>query len=93
MQSGIQNRIDGMLHRVQGMQDSNLYYYNMPISELKGSTEVVVAGRTMLMLASYGYLGLLGHERINQAAAEAVHKYGSGTHCVRVLACTLDLHL
>ena len=42
MQSGIQNRIDGMLHRVQGMQDSNLYYYNMPISELKGSTEVVV---------------------------------------------------
>tara|TARA_B100000945_G_scaffold321124_1_gene333990 strand:- start:4020 stop:5213 length:1194 start_codon:yes stop_codon:yes gene_type:complete len=93
MKSGIQNRIDGMLYRVQGMQDSNLYYYNMPISELKGSTEVVVAGRTMLMLASYGYLGLLGHERINQAAAEAVHKYGSGTHGVRILAGTLDLHL
>ena len=93
IQTGIQNRIDGMLQRVQGLRDAVMYFYNMPVSELKGSSEVVVSGRTMLMLASYGYLGLLGHPRINEAASDAIAKYGSGTHGVRVLAGTLDIHV
>ena len=80
IQSGIQSRISGMHQRVQGMRDADMYFYNMPISELKGSSEVVVSGRTMLMLASYGYLGLLGHPRINEAASAAIEKYGSDTH-------------
>ena len=91
IQTGIQNRIDGMHQRVQGLRDADMYFYNMPVSELKGSSEVVVSGRTMLMLASYGYLGLLGHPRINKAAGDAIKKYGSGTHGVRVLAGTLDM--
>ena len=65
IQTGIQNRIDGMHQRVQGLRDADMYFYNIPVSELKGSSEVVVSGRTMLMLASYGYLGLLDHPRIN----------------------------
>jgi glycine C-acetyltransferase len=93
IQTGIQNRIDGMHQRVQGLRDADMYFYNMPVSELKGSSEVVVSGRTMLMLASYGYLGLLGHPRINEAASDAIAKYGSGTHGVRVLAGTLDIHV
>ncbi|MDP6490002.1 MAG: hypothetical protein QF576_04575, partial [Candidatus Poseidoniia archaeon] len=67
--NGIQARIRAMDERVQGMRDNDMYFYNMPVSELKGSTEVVIGGRTMLMLASYGYLGLLGHERIDAAAS------------------------
>jgi glycine C-acetyltransferase len=82
-----------MHQRVQGLRDADMYFYNMPVSELKGSSEVVVSGRTMLMLASYGYLGLLGHPRINEAASDAIAKYGSGTHGVRVLAGTLDIHV
>ncbi len=82
-----------MHQRVQGLRDADMYFYNMPVSELKGSSEVVVSGRTMLMLASYGYLGLLGHPRINKAAGDAIKKYGSGTHGVRVLAGTLDIHV
>ena len=82
-----------MHQRVQGLRDADMYFYNMPVSELKGSSEVVISGRTMLMLASYGYLGLLGHPRINKAANDAIEKYGSGTHGVRVLAGTLDIHL
>ena len=93
IQTGIQNRIDGMHQRVQGLRDADMYFYNIPVSELKGSSEVVVSGRTMLMLASYGYLGLLGHTRINKAAGDAIEKYGSGTHGVRVLAGTLDIHV
>ncbi|HJN42261.1 MAG TPA: aminotransferase class I/II-fold pyridoxal phosphate-dependent enzyme [Anaerolineales bacterium] len=92
-ENGIQARIRAMDERVQGLRDNDMYFYNMPVSELKGSAEVVIDGRTMLMLASYGYLGLLGHAHINAAAAEALQKYGSGTHGVRLLAGTLDLHL
>ena len=44
------------------------------------------------MYASYGYLGLIGHPRINEAAKKAVDKFGSGTNGVRTLAGTLTLH-
>ncbi len=46
----------------------------------------------MTMLASYSYLGLNQHPRINQAAGVAIQKYGTGTHGSRLLAGTLDLH-
>jgi glycine C-acetyltransferase len=46
----------------------------------------------MGMFASYSYLGLVGHPRINAAAQAAVEKYGTGTHGVRMLAGTLTLH-
>ena len=85
-ENGIEARIRAMNERVDSLHDRDMYFYNMPVSELKGSAEVVVDGRTMLMLASYGYLGLLGHPRINSDAAAALYKYGSGTHGVRLLA-------
>ena len=91
--NGIQARIRAMDKRVKALRENDMYFYNMPVSELQGSTEVVIGGRTMLMLASYSYLGLLGHVRIDAAAAAALKKYGSGTHGVRLLAGTLDLHL
>jgi glycine C-acetyltransferase len=46
----------------------------------------------MGMYASYGYLGLLGHPRINAAAKAAVDKFGTGTNGVRFLAGSLTLH-
>ncbi|HLB64379.1 MAG TPA: aminotransferase class I/II-fold pyridoxal phosphate-dependent enzyme, partial [Anaerolineales bacterium] len=53
---------------------------------------VLVSGREMAMFASYGYLGLLGHPRINAAAREAIDRFGTGTHGVRMLAGSLTLH-
>jgi 8-amino-7-oxononanoate synthase len=88
----IEKRIRTMCERVEGIKDSDLYLYNIPISELRGGCEVVVDGETMLMFASYSYLGLIGHPRINQAALDAIQRYGSGTHGVRSLAGSLDLH-
>ncbi len=44
------------------------------------------------MFASYSYLGLIGHPRINAAAKEAIDHYGTGTHGVRSLAGTLNIH-
>ena len=61
---------------------------------LDGKTGPVVRteGREMLMLSSYDYLGLIGDPRIDEAAIEAVRKYGTGTGGARLMTGTLDLH-
>jgi glycine C-acetyltransferase len=46
----------------------------------------------MGMYASYSYLGLIGHPKINAAAKDAIDRYSTGTHGVRSLAGTLTLH-
>ncbi len=88
----VQRRIRAMLKRVQEAQEEDLYYYNQPITELLGGSKVLVKGREMDMYASYSYLGLIGHPRINEAAKAAIDKYGTGTHGVRSLAGSLDIH-
>ena len=88
----ISKRIQILGERVAGLRAANLYFYNRPITELRGGARVLVDGREMGMYASYGYLGLLGHPRIGAAAKAAVDKYGTGTHGVRLLAGTLTLH-
>ncbi|MEN8173959.1 MAG: aminotransferase class I/II-fold pyridoxal phosphate-dependent enzyme [Chloroflexota bacterium] len=88
----ISRRVAAMIERVEDLQAKDLYFYNQPVSELRGGAKVVVNGREMGMYASYSYLGLVGHPRINKAAQDAVDKYGTGTHGVRTLAGTLDLH-
>lgn len=88
----VSRRIQAMVERVEGIQEAGLYFYNQPIHELHGGSRAIVNGREMGMYASYSYLGLIGHPRINAAAQEAVEKFGTGTHGVRSLAGTLSLH-
>ncbi len=88
----ISKRIQVLGERVAGLRAANLYFYNRPVTELRGGARVLVDGREMGMYASYGYLGLLGHPRIGAAARAAIEKYGTGTHGVRMLAGTLTLH-
>lgn len=88
----VQRRIKAMTDRVAYLKENDLYYYNLPVSELRGGARVVVNDREMGMYASYSYLGLVGHPRINKAAKDAVDKYGTGTHGVRTLAGSLDIH-
>jgi len=88
----VTRRIRAMNDRVNMLRENDLYFYNQPISELRGGARVLVNGREMGMFASYSYLGLIGHPRINAAAKAAVDKYGTGTHGVRTLAGTLKLH-
>lgn len=66
--------------------------HDVPVSELRGGSRVVIRGREMAMFASYSYLGLIGHPRINAAAHEAIERYGTGTHGARMLAGTLEVH-
>lgn len=88
----VMQRINLMNERVAGVKEAGLYFYNLPINELRGGAKVIVNGREMGMYASYSYLGLVGHPRINSAAKEAIDSYGTGTHGVRSLAGTLTVH-
>jgi len=87
----IQYRIEEINRRVAGLQEAELYFYLQPLEELDGAW-VTTNGRHMLNFASYSYLDLLGHPKIETAAQEALVKYGTGTHGVRLLAGTLPLH-
>lgn len=88
----VTRRIRAMVDRVNMLKENDLYFYNQPISELRGGARVLVNGHDMGMYASYSYLGLVGHPRINAAAKAAIDKYATGTHGVRTLAGSLKLH-
>ncbi len=85
-------RMAVLQQRVKDMRDHDFYFYNQPIQEVLGGSKVIVNGREMGMYASYSYLGLVGHPRINAAAKRAIDRYGTGTHGVRTLAGSLGIH-
>ena len=88
----IARRVQAFAARLAEGKANDYYFYNQPVEELQGGSRVRVRGREMGMYASYSYLGLIGHPRINEAARAAVAKYGTGTHGVRTLAGSLALH-
>jgi len=88
----VTRRIKAMADRVNSFKEPGLYFYNQPIQEILPGMKVRVNGREMGMYASYSYLGLVNHPRINEASKKAIDKYGTGTHGVRSLAGTLTIH-
>jgi glycine C-acetyltransferase len=85
-------KIQQWRERVDAARAEGLYFFNQPVEELISPTRVRVNGRELLQFASYSYLGLLGHPRLNAAAQAAITEFGTGTHGVRLLAGTLRLH-
>ncbi len=87
--------VDGRARRVFDMVtracDAGVYPYQLALEGRSGPL-VRAEGREMLMLSSYDYLGLIGDPRVDEAAVEAVRKYGTGTGGVRLLTGTIDLH-
>src|SRR5215210_5184721 len=88
----VTRRIKAMTDRISGLKEHDLYFYNQAVEEMLENSKVRVRGRVMGMYASYSYLGLVGHPRINEAAKRAVDKFGTGTNGVRTLAGTLTIH-
>lgn len=84
-------KVQAFVARRQEAQDAQRYFY---LRAITGPTNhrVTVDGREMLMLASYSYLGLIGHPAIDAAAKEAIDRYGTGAGGVRLLTGTNDLH-
>jgi len=69
-----------------------LYPYFRTIASAQ-DTEVLIGGKTVLMLGSNSYLGLTNHPKIKEAAKAAVDKYGTGCAGSRFLNGTLKIHL
>ncbi|HEY2981910.1 MAG TPA: aminotransferase class I/II-fold pyridoxal phosphate-dependent enzyme [Anaerolineales bacterium] len=88
----VAHRIQAINERVKHLKEDDLYFYNQAMEEIRGGAKVLVRGREMGMYASYSYLGLVGHPRINEAAKKAIDKFGTGTNGVRTLAGTLTIH-
>jgi len=87
--------VDGRARRIFDMVtracEAEVYPYQLPLTGRSGPM-VQAEGRQMLMLSSYDYLGLIGDPRIDDAAVDAIGKYGTGTGGVRLLTGTIDLH-
>ena len=54
--------------------------------------QVLIDGKPTLMLGSNSYLGLTDHPKVQQAAIDAIKRYGSGCAGSPFLNGTLDLH-
>jgi 8-amino-7-oxononanoate synthase len=63
------------------------------VIESDQDTQVMIAGKPVLMFGSNSYLGLTNHPAIKLAARRAVSKYGTGCAGSRFLNGTLDIHL
>jgi len=85
-------RVEILNQRIQQAKKQDLYPY-MHTSDAVEGVHVTVHGRPMLQFASYSYLDLLGHPKINAAAKAAIDEFGTGTHGVRFLAGTTRVHV
>ena len=92
VRDGIDTRITEFAARKAALEEANRYFYLQPTVGPVNHRVTMADGRDMVMLASYSYLGLIGHPRIDAAAIAAVEAYGTGAGGVRLLTGTSDLH-
>lgn len=69
-----------------------IYPYFRALSETEGAV-ANFEGKEVVMIGSNNYLGLTTDPRVRQAAAEALHRYGTSVTGSRFLNGTLELHL
>ncbi len=89
---GIDERVAMYLERAGALKSADRYFYLQAITGPTNHRVALADGREMVMLASYSYLGLIGHPRIDEAAKAAIDEYGTGAGGVRLLTGTTDLH-
>lgn len=76
----------------QKAMNAGMYPYFREISSDQ-DTEVIIAGKKVLMFGSNSYLGLTNHPKVKEAAKDAIDKYGTGCAGSRFLNGTLDIHI
>ena len=82
---------DQMNRTVDALKGAGQYFFH-PVIERQQGASVVIDGQPMLMLGSYGYLGLLDRQEVKRAAIEATDEFGTGHHGARLLAGTMTIH-
>jgi glycine C-acetyltransferase len=77
---------------LEDLKGKGLYNVIDPLESPNGPV-ITINGRELVNLSSNNYLGLATDERLKQAAAEAIEKYGVGAGAVRTINGTLKLHV
>jgi len=85
-------RASAWLEAVARCVDDDQYTYQRVLDGRTGPY-VTVEGRRFLMMSSYDYLGLIGHEGIERATRRAIDEHGTGSGGVRLLTGTNRLHV
>jgi 7-keto-8-aminopelargonate synthetase-like enzyme len=73
------------------VQETGLYPYFIPLSESEG-TVAKYNGKSLIMCGSNNYLGLTTHPDVQEAARQAITRFGTSCTGSRFLNGTLELH-
>ncbi len=88
----IRRRLESVNEWIHGLRSAGHYIFHVLVDDQTQGGWVTVGGERMLMMATYSYLGLIGHPRLTKAACEAAERYGTGGHGSRTLSGTLPVH-
>ena len=77
--------------RASDVQEIGLYPYFLPLTESEG-TVAEYNGKKLIMCGSNNYLGLTTHPEVQEAARQAINRFGSSCTGSRFLNGTLELH-
>lgn len=67
--------------------------HETPVLESAAGPHAVINGKEVLNFTSANYLGLLGHDRLQDSCTKALEKYGVGSCGPRGFYGTIDVHL
>jgi 8-amino-7-oxononanoate synthase len=82
---------DDLQARLDELRELGLYRRTRLVSGPQGP-RIVLDGRPVLLLCSNNYLGLAGHPRVREAAADAALRWGAGAGASRLVSGTMDVH-
>lgn len=77
---------------LEGLKSKGLYNVIDPLESPNGPM-ITINGKELVNLSSNNYLGLATDNRLKEAAADAIEKYGVGAGAVRTINGTLKLHV
>jgi len=89
--------VTDLFDKIQGFTEAKeaikmgIYPFFRALSDSEGVT-ATFEGKEVVMLGSNNYLGLTTDKRVREAAAEALHRYGTSVTGSRFLNGTLELH-
>ena len=76
---------------LRAINDNKLFRYLTEI-QTGQSPEIIIEGKSYILLASNSYLGLSVDPRVKEAAMIALEKYGTGSGGSRLVSGSSDLH-
>ncbi len=83
--------LDWIIEELKEIRDENLFRTLTHI-ETGQSPEIIINGKSHILLSSNSYLGLSVDPRVKEAAKLALEKYGTGSGGSRLVSGSSDLH-